>query len=307
MRSARSLHKPMSNAAITARRAVFEAIGTRWDIRADDPIDDTAWQRLSEKIRRRIEAFDKAYSRFRPDSLVTKMSRRAGRYELPADGYKLLSFYERLYKSTDGKITPLIGQTITDAGYDAKYSFQTSELHTPPKWEDVITYDQQEIYIKKPALLDFSAAGKGYIVDIVGELLRSAGLHSFIINAGGDLLHCSVDGEPISVGLENPSDTLEAIGIAKLSNQSLCASSGSKRKWGTYHHIIDPDSLQSPIEIISTWVVADDTMMADGIATALFFTNPEVLRKHFNFSYAILYKDMTLLQSKDFPATVFKA
>jgi thiamine biosynthesis lipoprotein len=155
--------------------------------------------------------------------------------------------------------------------------------------------------------LDFGDAGFCYLVVNIGDVVEKAGVDSYTLNAGGDILHRSSSGEALVAGMENPLDTSEAIGTIHFSNQSLCASAGSKRAWGEYHHIIDPDELTSPTEVIATWVLADDTMTADGLATALFFTDPEQLRQHFSFSYAMLSKDMRLAHSTNFPLTVFTA
>lgn len=291
----------------TATRHSFEAIGTRWDIQILQPIRQAQWTELRSQIMRRIESFDKTYSRFRQDSLVTAASKRAGRYELPPDGYSLLRFYEQLHKATKGKVTPLIGQTMADAGYDAQYSFKQKTLHPAPSWESVLSYDKQSFSVARPALLDFGAAGKGYLVDIIGSMMEAAGVLSYAINAGGDIRHRSTGNEALEIGLENPADTSEAIGVASLHNASLCASAGAKRQWGKFHHIIDPQQLQSPREVMACWVAAKDTMAADGLATALFFAPPSDLRKHFSFSYAILHNDMSLRSSRDFPAQFFAA
>jgi FAD:protein FMN transferase len=289
---------------MTAQTATFQAIGTVWDIRINEAIEEKLWSGLFARIQRRIESFDKAYSRFRPDSLVTRMSKKAGSYILPADGFRLLQFYERLYKATNGKVTPLIGQTMAEAGYDASYSLKPKQLHRPHKWEDVLSYDKKKITVTEPTLLDFGAAGKGYLVDIVSDLIEEQGITDYLVNAGGDIRYRSHK-EELSVGLENPFDITEAIGVAKVMNQSLCASAGSKRTWGTYNHIIDPTVLQSPGQVVATWVVADDTMTADGIATALFMQPADALHQ-FSFSYAVLYRDMSVVRSKDFPVTLFE-
>ena len=290
---------------MSVRQTNFEAIGTRWTIQTAHKMGDAEWDELLLAIHKRIEAFDITYSRFRSDSLITKMAHHAGTYDLPADSIKLLAFYRQLYDGTDGRVTPLIGMTMESAGYDATYSLKPKELVRPPKWDEVIEQTGTQIIVKKPVLLDFGAAGKGYLVDIVAELLKDAGRTAFTINAGGDLVHRGEHDEQIEIGLENPLDTSQAVGIAHLSNASLCASAGSRRVWDEYHHIIDPISLQSPTEVIATWVVADDTMTADGLATALFFVPAQQLRRVQGFSYAILYRDMSLEHSNDFPATIF--
>jgi thiamine biosynthesis lipoprotein len=291
---------------MTLRQSNFEAIGTHWRIQVQDKVSDVRWHEIMQSIHLRIENFDKTYSRFRADSLVTRMAQEAGQHEIPDDGYKLMSFYENLYKATEGKVTPLIGQVISDAGYDSSYSFKSKRIQHPPTWENVISYNKRFINLHQPALLDFGAAGKGYLVDIIAKILESQQLYNFIIDASGDVLHRSKPNKKLEIGLENPLDSSEAIGIAQLSNKSLCASAGSKRKWNNFNHIVDPIELRSPQEIIATWVIADNTMTGDGLATALFFTDAEKLLKQFSFSYAVLNKHMQLSYAKDFPLKIFQ-
>lgn len=288
-----------------AKRTTFEAIGTHWELQVFGAVDAETWLALLAGIHARIEAFDKDYSRFRKDSLVTKISKQAGTYTMPEDWHELITFYRTLYEVTGGKVTPLIGQTVSDAGYDAQYSFDKKELRTPPTWQAALQYDRTSLITTQPVLLDFGAAGKGYLVDLIGKLFDEAGVRSYIINAGGDILHRSYENDAIAVGMENPADTSEAIGIIQLSNRSLCASAGSKRAWADIHHIIDPITLASPSDVIATWVLADTTMVADGLASALFFTSAQELSKTFNFDYAVLDKDMQLYHTKNFPITIF--
>lgn len=288
------------------RQVNFKAIGTVWDIQVHGTLSSDAWTALMDKIHARIRTFDRDYSRFRADSLVTRISKKAGSYELPPDGFTMLDFYRRLYRATEGNVTPLIGRSVADAGYDASYTFQPKELHRPPSWESALSYDKNSLSVRQPVLLDFGAAGKGYLIDILSGLIEQAGVDTYFVNAGGDMIHRSARKDEIEVGLENPLDTSEAIGVVRLSNRSLCGSAGSKRAWGKFHHIIDPKSLRSPEEIIATWVIADNTMLADGLATALFFTDAASLMERFSFSYALLRKDMSLQRSADFPATIFE-
>lgn len=284
----------------------FEAIGTKWLIDAYSQVPEEKWQNTLQKINDLIEAFDKAYSRFRADSLVTRMSKSAGRYALPRGGQKMLEFYQQLYRATDGRLTPLIGQTLSDAGYDAGYSFKTKLLARPPKWDKALSLDGGVLTLKQAALLDFGAAGKGQLIHLVGDLISAAGIVEFVINAGGDLLHRAPPDKKISIGLENPLKEGQVIGIVRLGSQSLCASAGNRRAWGKFHHILDPSTLKSPDKIIATWAIADDAMTADGLATALFFTSPKRLSM-FKFSYAILRPDMSLEYSKDFPVETLEA
>lgn len=301
-----SLRRHKHNKIMVGRHMRFKAIGTAWKLQIDDAVSKRAWQSAEEQVQACIARFDALFSRFRDDSLVTAMSRQAGTYDLPPDGYRLLQFYEKLYKLTDGKFTPLIGQVMAEAGYDSRYSLRPGELHEVPAWEDVITYTPDTITLARPALLDFGAAGKGYLVDLVGEVLQTAGVTSYIIDAGGDIRHRSARSEAAAAALENPFDTAEAIGTVSLLNQSLCASAGSKRAWARYHHIFDPDTLNSVQTVAATWVMAGDTLTADGLATALFFCEPRTLLREFRFGYAKLAADKSLEYSKNFPVKFFE-
>jgi thiamine biosynthesis lipoprotein len=286
----------------------FEAIGTKWQIDLFDELDSEKLRDVYSLIQKRIDIFDKYYSRFRSDSTIFEMSRKAGEYILPADGEKLLKLYYDLYKLTDGSFTPLIGQVMSDAGYDAAYSLIAKPLKRPGSWEEYLAFTKTTLTIKKPILLDFGAGGKGYLIDLVGEVLKEQNIHSFCIDAGGDILCHSAENDhtkPLRIGLENPSDISQVIGVAEVKNKSICGSAGNRRKWGEFHHLISPHTLKSPTHILATWVVADDTLTADALATALFFTSAQKLLTKYDFEYVVLFSDATTEVSAHFPGELF--
>lgn len=283
----------------------FEAIGTHWTVDIQDSLSDEREAFLLKKIMERIEEFDKTYSRFRSDSLVTKMSKNSGVFEMPPDADRMISLYEIFYKITNGLVTPLIGKVLVDAGYDESYSMNSKPLVQPKTWREMIKWQNPKLILSEPALLDFGAGGKGYLVDIVSELLESENLQSYCVDAGGDIRQKNTNNEKLRVGLEHPEDTTQVIGVVELENKSLCGSAGNRRKWGNFHHIINPQSLTSPTEILAVWCIADTTLLADLLTTALFFTKPEFLLKHFEFEYLILNLDYTLSKSDGFNAEIF--
>jgi thiamine biosynthesis lipoprotein len=280
----------------------FDAIGTTWHLTFSGPFSDAAADTLMLRVHQRIDVYDQTYSRFRPDSMVSTIARQAGDYLLPADAELLFSLYERLYVCTNGLVTPLIGQVMVDAGYDAEYSLVSKGLRTPPRWQDVIDYQAPTLHVSQPVLLDFGAAGKGYLTDLIASLLVSAGCTTYLIDAGGDIRLQYPELQ--SIGLEHPFDTALAIGVAELDSGSICGSSGNRRAWGEYTHIISPLMLESPTEIAAVWVVASTGLLADGLATALFFVPPTALAE-FQFTYAIVYADLSLAVSAGFPANFF--
>lgn len=289
----------------SSTKFVFEAIGTTWTINITSPLAQQKKESILGKIKKRIEQFDKTYSRFRKDSLVTKISTKKGTYKMPPDAKELFSLYKNLYEATEHALTPLIGQTMTESGYDANYSLTPTPLTKLPKWEDAIGYHYPNLSVKKPILLDFGAAGKGYLVDIIAELIKRNGITDFYINAGGDILHSDPANKPIRVGLEHPTDLNKIIGVASITNQSICASAGNRRDWGKFHHIINPHTLSSPRSALSSWVIADSAILADGLATSLFFTSGKKLQTKFSFEYLILQNDFTCDASSNFPVKLY--
>jgi thiamine biosynthesis lipoprotein len=309
MPSAKSNSKPTPESAGLPQPQVvwqFEAIGTHWWIGIYQPLATDKVRRLQAQVEERIEAFDRAYSRFRDDSLISRMAAHAGDYVLPDDSRQLMALYRRLYDATQGAVTPLIGQPLSDAGYDAAYSLRAGVVTRPPAWDDVMGYDAKSctLHLKRPALLDFGAAGKGYLVDIVFSLLRKAGVDELCVDAGGDM-RCNLSTAPLRVGLEHPDDASQIVGVAALRRGAMCGSAGNRRAWGVYHHIMDPFTLQSPRHIMALWTTAGSALVADGLATALFFASPARLKRYFAFSYLIVYADGQAERSAEFPAQLF--
>jgi FAD:protein FMN transferase len=283
-----------------ASSMTFEAIGTRWII--DIPLSSHT-EEVENAVRTRIEAFDKVYSRFREDSLVTEISQRAGTYTMPEDFEPMITLYKELYDITGGLMTPLVGQLLSDLGYDKEYSFARKEDPLPsPKWEDCISWESPRLVVKKPILLDFGAIGKGYLIDMVGQILEAQSISSYTIDAGGDILH---KGSPIRIGLENPRNPNEVIGVTEIENGSICGSSGNRRTWANIHHIVDPIKMTSPSHIEALWVTSTSAMLSDALSTALFFTTAKNLTQRYTFEYLLLKPDFSIEKSDNFSGDIF--
>jgi thiamine biosynthesis lipoprotein len=280
----------------------FEAIGTKWSISFSQPKGDP--DELRQKIFEEIETYDKVYSRFRTDSLVSQIAAKTGIYKLPSSSKTLFEIYRSLYELTDGTVSPLVGQTLSDAGYDKDYSLKFNKITTAKPWDEIIAFKEHTLTVKEPVLLDFGAAGKGQLVDIISDMMNQSGIAEYTINAGGDMFVHSF--QPIDIALQHPVDQDLAVGVAHLANQAICGSSIHLRKWGDHNHIIDPRSGKSPHHITALWVVSETTILSDILTTALFFVEPETLQKNYDFEYAIIYQDQSLVHSKNFPGTFFE-
>ncbi|PVE11804.1 FAD:protein FMN transferase [Streptomyces scopuliridis] len=287
----------------------FDAIGTRWSIETDTPLDTD----LCRQLRRRIDDFDAVYSRFRPDSLISRIAAApvGGRFTFPEDSCLLFELYDRLAVLTEGAVDPLVGRDLELLGYDRTYTLtpapapvRARHARVRPSWSTDVIRDGALLTTHRPLVIDVGAAGKGHLVDLVAALLRDAAISRFVVDAGGDLRH---DGEEtLRVGLEHPLDPTRVIGIAHLHQQALCASATNRRAWGTdLHHILDGRTGLPAGETLATWVIADDAAVADALATALFFTAPHQLATAYHFTYVRVGSDGRVDTSPDFVGELF--
>ncbi len=294
----------------------FEAIGAPWRIGVGDaqtpvaslgaPLADDDLAAVLE----RIDRFDRDWSRFRDDSLVARIARDSGSWTLPADAEPLLALYEQLHALTDARLSPLVGASLERLGYDAAYRLTPGGDPLPaPRWADAIALRRTaagvELDTVAPVVLDVGAAGKGYLVDLVGDLLAARGVGETVVDASGDV---RVRGErSIRIALENPTDPTKAVGVAEVTDAALCGSAINRRAWGEgLHHIVDAVTGRPVADgVIAAWVVADTALVADGLATAMFLADPARLCERFAFEWVRLGIDGRLEASAGFRGELF--
>jgi FAD:protein FMN transferase len=281
----------------------FEAIGTAWRIDTAEAVPET----LRRRVRDRIERYDQAFSRFRDDSLVSGHARRGGTLTYPDEAAELFALYLRLADLTGGRVSPLIGGSLERLGYDAEYSLPPAGDPIPaPPLRPMLEVDDNVVRLREPALLDVGAAGKGQLVDLVTEVLRSGGAGAVTVDAGGDIRH---EGQaPLAVALEHPHDPTSAIGVVRLGGgrAAIAASAGNRRAWGNGgHHILDGLTGRPVRTVVATWALTSRAMTADGLATALFFVPGEALAEEFDLDWVRVLADGTAEASSTLPGEVF--
>src|SRR3989344_3659400 len=158
--------------------------------------------------------------------------------------------------------------------------------------------EKNRILITEPVLIDIGALGKGYFVDLIVAFLRKEGITNFLVDGSGDMYYQSSENRTLKIGLEDPSDETKVIAKVDFSGGAMCSSAGNRRKWRQYHHIIDPISSESPKDILATWAIAQNTALADGLATSLFLVSPETLLPHYDFEYLIFNTARRVKQSQ---------
>ncbi len=290
----------------------FEATGTQWSVSTDDLLPAAVRRDVTELV----EGFETTWSRFRPDSLVSRAARATtgGSYRLPEGSARMLDLYDRLHRLTQGRLDPLVGADLVRLGYDPEYSFVVQEtveggpdpLLVRTRWGDTVTHDGDVLRVRTPALVDVGAVGKGFLVDQVSDLLVAAGVGSHTVDGSGDLR--ARGDRTVRVGLEDPQSPGQVVGAVELRDRALCASATGRRTWGDgLHHILDALSGRPTEGIIASWVMARTCAEADGLATALFVAPPDALAAELEFEFVLLRSDRTALASHTFPGELFTA
>ncbi|MFS0794353.1 FAD:protein FMN transferase [Microbacterium sp. 1P10AE] len=289
--------------AVTATGSVwtFEAIGTAWAIETETPLSSATRGAVGAVV----EAFDREWSRFRDDSLVSALAEgRAASLHAPVDTDAMLALYDELDVATRGAVNPLVGDALARLGYDARLTLAPWGTPEPaPDWRDVVTWGDGILSLSRPATLDVGALGKGGLVDRVLATVLADVDGDVIVDGSGDL---AVRGAPVRIGLEHPYDPTRAIGVVEVRDAALCASAITRRAWGEgLHHVLDARTGAPVRAYAATWAMADTAMRADGLATALFFDGGPELAAAWGASWVRMRTDGRVEWSPGFEGEIF--
>ena len=343
--------------------AIERALGTGIIISSSKPIP----QHVEKRIRAFVDEYERTLSRFRADSLVSCMAcaEAGGDFEFPAWAKPLFTLYDEFYDATHGAFDACIGADLLALGYNNSVQFipesaanasensgsvsaSWSKYHRalPVTWEDISRDDGGTMLrTNQPVQLDFGAAGKGYFVDLVTQIIKeelscdsplNSDSHAdfdFLVNAGGDMRACfSEENSQIKVALENPFDTTQAVGVSSIANGALCASSTARRRWKVGASSSDANAFESNLiathlinaldgvpsqKLAASWAYvpaktcAFPTAYADALATALFISQENNLQKIVQTTgaeFAVMLPNRTACQVRKtaaFPAHFF--
>lgn len=200
------------------------------------------------RLREIFEREDRRFSRFRPDSELTRVNEAAGRWtRVSAPFAEVLGEALRAAKRTKGLFDPTVLPALIAAGYDRDFDELIAgarDVLNPPRacaaWADV-ALSGSSVRVPSGAALDFGGIAKGWTVDLSAGALD--GLFRWaLVDAGGDM---RIVGTPpaggLQVAVEDPFDATSEILRLRLRSGGLATSSIVRRSWGPgLHHLIDP-------------------------------------------------------------------
>lgn len=285
----------------------FSALGTQWNILIDEasfPQDD------QETIVEVVASFERRFSRFIPTSEVNQFrDADAGAYGISREFALLLTRAESLRSLTGGVYDPAVGGLLERTGYDRAYRLQSDENaiaeYQLPTWS--LAHDQ--LTLSGNTVFDFGGIGKGYCIDLVSTILQKMGYEFFLVEGGGDMYGTAKkDGSPYRIALEWPGQPEMAFGVVSLRHQGIAVSDSAKRRWGGWHHIVDPQK-KKPIEsIIGATAVAPTAFAADCMTSGLFLAEPArypALALEFGAQFVVFRENGTVEASPDWVGELF--
>ncbi len=245
----------------------IEALGTHWHIELfEDCADATV---LRDSVADWLEEYESRYSRFRPNSWLSKLNQNGEFRDPDLQFAKLLNLSLDYYQKTDGVFNIAVGEKLVHAGYDTNYSFTADEQEAVvPKLPDILSVTDDRI-ILSAGQLDLGGIGKGFAIDALADHLKTEhNLSYFLINGGGDMFATSDNGKPVTIALGHPYDKSLGIGNLELQDAGFAASSPHVRSWvdaktgAAKNHLLTD-------EHVATYVTARTATEADVWATTL--------------------------------------
>ena len=142
------------------------------------------------------------------------------------------------------------------------------------------------LIIPEEASINLGGSAKGYALNRAKSILQSYGIHSALIDAGGDILLIGRKRNKNNwvIGIRNPREENGIIGTLNV-NDCFVFTSGDYERYfeiegKRYHHIVDPFTGYPAKEIASATVIVKDGIEGDCITTALVAMGMEKAEKY---------------------------
>jgi FAD:protein FMN transferase len=258
-----------------SRTATWQALGTSAVLRLAQHGD---LQRAKVCVERELDAIDRACSRFRADSDLSRLN-AAGGEPLEVDGVLIdaLQVALRAARITEGAVDPCIGVAIALAGYDRDWSLMEQRMEggvaapgeaarpgagapaptvlrarRPAAWR-AIELDRARRLARLPAgvKLDLGATAKAWAADRAAQAAFRCTGTGTLVALGGDVATAGPpppEGWQIRVTDDHRSDAAAPGQTIAIHDGGLATSSVTVRRWTRagvpMHHIIDPATAQ---------------------------------------------------------------
>ena len=278
---------------------VFDAMGSHVRLLIGEPgAGMAAAPAAAETARKFIVEFDRALSRFKPESELCAFNKDS-RERVPASALLRAAVGAGIAAAerSGGLVDPTLVGEIETAGYVASRAGVPgaplgAALEEAPErrpagpnpaqaWRGFQVDGRRGTITRPPGIrFDSGGAGKGLAADLVAEKLR--GYSRFIVDCGGDIRIGGADAllTPYEVFVEHPL-TGERAFVLKLSSGAVATSGLNVRIWrderGRYsHHLLDPATGEPAwTGLIGATALGDTAVEAETLAKAALLSGPD--------------------------------
>jgi FAD:protein FMN transferase len=241
---------------------------------------------VTEQVRAIFDRLERDLSPYRPDSVISLLSEKAGEapVAVPGDVFRVLSLARRYGELSDGAyditVAPLVrlwgfGVTPAPAGFPPEEIIR--ERLKLVDYRRLTLADGTAFLPAKGIEVDLGGIAKGYAVDLAFDFCRSAGVEDFLIDLSGNI---RVSGRPQwgerwRIGVRDPFDRSGVIGKLTLESGMALATSGSYERFveiegRRYSHIIDPGTGYPVTGTAGVTVLSMSATETDGLSTPFF-------------------------------------
>lgn len=273
---------------------VHEALGTKLII---EIFDHSVYIWDINAIFKIVDTFESNYSRFKKNNILHTLNCKK-EIIAPIEFLSLVQLAQKISKMTQWYFDISVLPLLENIWYGIKK--EKIPEHIGYKHIEI---QEQKILLHKWIQIEIWALGKGYLVDLIYNILNKK-YKQFIINFGGDI---RISGEKIFF-LEDPLKETKAIWEIILENLSLAGSNPKKRKTSKWTHLINPKkkSIDQKKAVFTTHKLA---VFADIFSTALFVSplkmSIDILEKTQWLEWMIIAENGEIYQSHWFKAKLY--
>ena len=246
-----------------------------------DYLRDAGNQALDE-----VERLEERLSHYRRDSVISDLNLRAphGPVLLEGSVFRLLQRALALSDETGGAFDPTAGALIRCWGFFRGEGRMPKPEEVAEAREKVgrklLQLDAEERtarFLREGVQVHLGAIGKGYAVDAAVETLRELRVDAALVHGGTSTVYAlgaPPDQDAWLVGLCNPSDREERLGVVPLRDRALSTSGDYEQFFEVdgrrYSHILDPRSGVPAAGVRSATVLAENAADTDALSTGVF-------------------------------------
>jgi FAD:protein FMN transferase len=230
---------------------------------------------------------------FRENSVVSDLNRRGAHEDVPVGArlFGLLARSGELHARTGGAFD------VTSTPLSRCWDFLTRERRVPTDQEiadacaivgmghvHLDETNRSVRFARAGVEVNFSAIGKGYALDRMGELLRGRGARRALLSAGhSSVLALGGKGRGWPVDLR-PRLASRRVGRLWIKNGAVGTSGAGEQfieiDGRRYGHVIDPRTGRPAEGVLGASVITGDAATADALSTAFLIGGPELARRY---------------------------